>query len=299
MSWNSRRHVSHGTLHLPCAAAACSEPCRCYTVSGRRHIRNLALAALLLTACIAGAAEDRFSGVARSYLVKRDGYVLWAHDPQARQAPASLAKMMTALLVLERNALNDIVTVSRAASRETGSRIRLKAGDQLRVHDLLAATIVASANDACRALADHFGPIDFVARMNQRAAELRLDDTHFADPCGHDRSGQYSTAEDLARLGEQVMQHPEYERLAALRSLTIRTTDGRRRFWLSNTNALVGRYAGVIGVKTGTTWRAGNCLVAIAEKDGVRVLIVLLNARDRWPSAARLLDRAFGLQAQP
>ena len=253
---------------------------------------------MLLSSCLAQAAEDRFSGVAQSYLVKRDGYVLWAHEPQARHAPASLAKMMTALLVLERGALNDVVTVSRAASRETGSRIRLKAGDQVRVHDLLAATIVASANDACRALADHFGPIDFVARMNQRAAELRLDDTRFADPCGHDRPGQYSTAEDLARLGEQVMQHPEYERLAGLRSLTIRSTDGRRRFWLSNTNALIGRYTGVIGVKTGTTWRAGHCLVAIAEKDGVRVLIVLLNARDRWPSAARLLDRAFGLRAR-
>ena len=249
--------------------------------------------AVLFAALSAHAAEDAIPGVAQSYLVKRDGAVLWAHQAQARHAPASLAKMMTALLVLESGALNDVVTVSRAASRETGSRIRLRAGEQLRVHDLLAATIVASANDACRALADHFGPIDFVARMNQRAVELRLDDTHFADPCGHDRAGQYSTAEDLARLGEQVMQHPEYERLAGLRTLTVRTLDGRRRFWLSNTNALVGRYAGVIGVKTGTTWRAGNCLVAIAEKNGVRVLIVLLNARDRWLSATSLLDRAF------
>jgi D-alanyl-D-alanine carboxypeptidase (penicillin-binding protein 5/6) len=230
--------------------------------------------------------------------VKRDGRVLWAHAAHSRHAPASLAKMMTALLVLEQDAPNDVVTVSRAASRETGSRIRLKAGDQLRVHDLLAATIVASANDACRALADHFGPVDFVARMNLRAAELRLEDTHFADPCGHDRPGQYSTAEDLARLGEQVMQHAEYERLAGLRSLTIRSIDGRRRFWLGNTNALIGRYDGVIGVKTGTTWRAGNCLVALAEKDGVRVLVVLLNSRDRWPSAARLLDRAFQFGAR-
>ncbi len=242
--------------------------------------------------------EDRFAGVAQSYLVKRDGHVIWAHAPQARMAPASLAKMMTALIVLERGRLDEVVTVSRAASRETGSRIRLKAGEQLRVQDLLAATIVRSANDACRALADHVAAIDFVTRMNQRAAELKLEGTHFIDPCGHDHRGQYSTAEDLARLGEQVMQHPEYERLAGIRTMTIRTLDGRRRFWLSNTNALVGRYDGVIGVKTGTTWRAGNCLVAIAEKNGVRVLIVLLNARDRWFSAASLLDRAFELRLQ-
>jgi D-alanyl-D-alanine carboxypeptidase (penicillin-binding protein 5/6) len=262
-------------------------------------LKKAALAGLLLAgACLAHGAGDGLSGMAQSYLVKRDGRVLWAHDAQARHAPASLAKMMTALIALEQGEPNDVVTVSRAASRETGSRIRLRAGEQLRLQDLLAATIVASANDACRALADHFGPIDFVARMNQRAAELRLEDTHFVDPCGHDRPGQYSTAEDLARLGEQVMQHPEYERLAGLRSLSIRTLDGRHRFWLSNTNALIGRYEGVIGVKTGTTWRAGNCLVAIAEKDGVRVLIVLLNARHRWLSAESLLDRAFQFGAR-
>ena len=264
-------------------------------------IKNFLFFVLLAFASAAGAAEDRFLGVAQSYLVKRDGHVIWAHAPQARMAPASLAKMMTALIVLERGRLDEIVTVSRAASRETGSRIRLRAGEQLRAYELLAATIVQSANDACRALADHVGPVDFVLRMNQRAAELKLDDTHFVDPCGHDRPGQYSTAEDLARLGEQVMQHPEYERLAGIRTMSIRTLDGRRRFWLSNTNALVGRYDGVIGVKTGTTWRAGNCLVALAEKDGVRVLIVLLNARDRWFSAASLLDRAFeaGARAIP
>jgi D-alanyl-D-alanine carboxypeptidase (penicillin-binding protein 5/6) len=256
-------------------------------------IQKIALVWCLFAACVAHAADDRFADVAQSYLVKRDGRVLWAHAPQARRAPASLAKMMTALLVLERGNLEETVTVSRAASRETGSRIRLKAGDQLRVHDLLAATIIASANDACRALADHIGPTDFVVRMNQRAAELKLDDTHFIDPCGHDRHGQYSTAEDLARLAEQVMQHPEYERLAGIRTMTVRSLDGRRRFWLSNTNALVGRYDGVIGVKTGTTWRAGNCVVAVAEKNGIRVLVVLLAARDRWFSAASLLDRAF------
>jgi D-alanyl-D-alanine carboxypeptidase (penicillin-binding protein 5/6) len=261
-------------------------------------IQKFLFFSLLALACGASAAEDRFAGVAQSYLVKRDGRVLWAHAPQARMAPASLAKMMTALLVLERGRLDEVVTVSRAASRETGSRIHLKAGDQLRTQDLLAATIVASANDACRALADYLGATDFVLRMNERATQLKLSGTHFIDPCGHDRRGQYSTAEDLARLGEQVMQHAEYERLAGIRTMTVRTVDGRRQFWLSNTNALVGRYDGVIGVKTGTTWQAGNCVVAIAEKGGVRVLIVLLNARDRWFSAASILDRAFEAHLQ-
>ena len=232
--------------------------------------------------------------------MKRDGRVLWAGAPDARMAPASLTKMMTALLVLERGGLDEVVTVTRAASRETGSRIGLKPGDQLRVQDLLAATIVRSANDACRSLADHLGPTTagFVSKMNQRAAAMGLKNTHFVDPCGHDHPGQYSTALELARLGEQVVQHPEYVRLAGVPRMNIRTVDRRRSFWLSNTNALIGRYDGVIGIKTGSTWRAGHCLVALAERDHVQVMVVLLNAPNRWWNAVGLLDRAFDEQRQ-
>jgi D-alanyl-D-alanine carboxypeptidase (penicillin-binding protein 5/6) len=152
---------------------------------------------------------------------------------------------------------------------------------------------VRSANDACRALADHIGERAFVQTMNGRAALLGLANTRFADPCGHDRDGQYTSAADLARLAEQVMRHDEYLRLARLERATIRTLDGRRSFAFRNTNALLGRAAGVIGLKTGYTEGAGNCLVALAERDGVRVLAVLLNAPNRWWNAAGLLDRAF------
>lgn len=207
-------------------------------------------------------------------------------------APASLTKMMSALVTLESGRLDDVVTVSRAASRESGSRIGLKAGQQLRVRDLLAAMVVRSANDACRAIADHFG-VTFVTRMNQRSIAMGLRDTQFVDPCGHDKPGQYSTAADLAKLAEQVMQKPEFAQLARTEKLTIATTDGHRKFHLTTTNALLGRYDGAIGVKTGTTGRAGNCLVALAERNGVRVLIVLLNSRNRWWNAHGLLDRAF------
>jgi D-alanyl-D-alanine carboxypeptidase (penicillin-binding protein 5/6) len=162
------------------------------------------------------------------------------------------------------------------------------------MRDLLAATVVRSANDACRALAEHLGKSAsaFVAMMNARAAALGLADTHFVDPCGHDRSGQFSSAADLARLAEQVMQHSEYLRLARVAQMSIRA-EGGRTFALRNTNALIGRYAGAIGLKTGYTERAGHCLVALAEKDGVRVLVVLLNAPNRWWNAVGLLDRAF------
>jgi D-alanyl-D-alanine carboxypeptidase (penicillin-binding protein 5/6) len=232
--------------------------------------------------------------IASAYVVKRDGVLLWSGSADQRLAPASLAKLMTALIALERGALDEPVTVRRGVLQETGTRIGLKPGEKLRAGDLLAATVVRSANDACRVLAEHLGSTRdrFISRMNERAAALRLADTHFADPCGHDREGQYTTASDLARLAEEVMRHDEYMRLAGLQRLTIRTLDGRR-FELRSTNALIGRYPGAIGLKTGYTEGAGNCLVALVERDGVRVLMVLLNAPNRWWNAVGLLDRAF------
>lgn len=256
---------------------------------------RLALAVACLAAGTARAVEDPYPWIASAYLVKRDGVILWAGQEQARLAPASLAKLMTALLALERGKLDQPVTVGRGVLQATGTRIGLKPGEQLRAGDLLAATVVRSANDACRALAEHLGPSvrAFVVKMNQRAAALGLANTHFADPCGHDREGQYSSAADLARLAEEVMRHDEYLRLARLEKVSFKTLDGGRGFALRNTNALLGRYPGAIGLKTGHTEGAGNCLVALAERDGVRVLAVLLNAPNRWWNAAGLLDRAF------
>ena len=262
-----------------------------------RLARILVLAALLAAS---GAQADNRAGdpypwIAAAYVVKRDGAPLWAGSAERRLPPASLAKMMTALLAIEHGGLDASLAVGRGVLQETGTRIGLRPGDRLRAQDLLAATVVRSANDACRALSDHLGGTtrEFVRRMNERAAALGLANTRFADACGHDREGQYSSAADLARLAEQLMRHEEYLRLARLQRLTIRTLDGRRSFALRNTNALIGRYPGAIGLKTGYTEGAGNCLVALAERDGVRVLAVLLNAPNRWWNAVGLLDRAF------
>jgi D-alanyl-D-alanine carboxypeptidase (penicillin-binding protein 5/6) len=254
---------------------------------------RLALAVACLAAGAARAVDDPYPWIAGAYLVKRDGVVLWAGRPDARLAPASLAKMMTALIALERARLDEPVAIGKGVLQATGTRIGLKPGEKLTAGDLLAATVVRSANDACRALADHIGGRSFVPAMNARAASLGLANTHFADPCGHDRDGQYSSAADLARLAEEVMRHDEYLRLARLEKISIKTLDGGRAFALRNTNALLGRYPGAIGLKTGYTEGAGNCLVALAERDGVRVLAVLLNAPNRWWNAAGLLDRAF------
>ena len=253
--------------------------------------------ALLASAPRAEAARpgDPFGNVAAAYLVKVDGREVWARNPDRRLAPGSLTKMMTALLVLERADPGQVATVSREASRETGTRLGLEAGDRMPVIDLLAAALLGSANDACHALADHVAGSEkkFVALMNARAREMGLSGTRFANACGHDAPDLYSTARDLARLAEAAMGNPVFAKIAGIVRGGISTADGGKNFPLENKNELIGRYRGAKGVKTGFTGRAGKCLAAFAERDGKRVLLVLLDAPDRWWKAEEILDAAF------
>lgn len=256
----------------------------------------LILSFLLTSITAAGAAnDDPFPPVASSYILKIDGETVWAHHPERRLAPASLTKIMTALLVLEREPLDRVVTVSSGAAAESGTRIGLRRGNRMTVGDLLAASLIFSANDACRALADHVGGDRerFITLMNARAEKLGLKGTHFNDPCGHDQPRHYSTTHDLAILAETALGNRTFRDLVSRQQLQIRTVDGKRRFNLRNRNQLLGRYPGVAGVKTGFTPDAGGCLIALAEREGTRVLLVMLHTRNRWRDAAVMLDRAF------
>ena len=247
------------------------------------------------TAARVEAAGDPFGNVAAAYLVKVDGRELWARNPDRRLAPGSLTKMMTGLLVLEQSDPGQVATVSLEASRETGTRLGLEAGDRMPVIDLLGAALLGSANDACHALADHVAGSEkkFVVLMNARAREMGLSRTRFANACGHDAPGMYSTARDLARLAETAMGNPVFAKIAGIVGGGVSTADGGKKFSIENKNELIGRYRGALGVKTGFTGSAGKCLVALAERGGKRVLLVLLNAPDRWWKAEEILDAAF------
>ncbi|MEW6103813.1 MAG: D-alanyl-D-alanine carboxypeptidase family protein [bacterium] len=251
---------------------------------------------ILVFACGAKALEsDPFPKAAKSYLLQVNGTTLWAHKPDHPLPPASLTKIMTALLVLEKSRLDKVVSISHKACRETGIRLGLKRGDKMYVIDLLAATLLQSANDACYALAEHVtgGEKQFVALMNQRARELGLNNTHFTNACGHDQKGFYSTAYDLARLTDVALKNPTFAKLVSLVKGEVSTVDGKRSFIIENKNEIIGRYPGAIGVKTGFTKQAGKCLIALAEQDETRVLLVLLNSPDRWWTAVAMLDKAF------
>lgn len=259
-----------------------------------RFGRVLALIGLL---CCLGAAAGTlpFAVEAAAYLVQVDGKTRWDRASSRPLPPASLTKLMTALLVLEHYSPHDIVTVSTLAARETGTRLGLRAGERLQVQDLLAGGLLKSANDACLALAEHIGgnQTQFVQRMNQRAREWGLTATHFTNACGHDDAQHRASARDLAQLAHRAMAQPVFADLVARTSMTVQTVGGKRQFALDNSNALVGRYEGAVGVKTGYTPLAGKCVVALARRNGVTVLLVLLHGANRWWDASDMLDHAF------
>lgn len=260
------------------------------------------VAAVFFAAPALATAAPAKESFARAFVLEIDGVRRSEHAAERRLPPASLTKMMSGLLVIESGKADEAVRISRFAAAASGSRLRLKAGDRLLASDLLSAMLIASANDACRALAEWVAGSEarFVQRMNQRAETLGLSRTHFTNACGYDAPGHLSTANDLAMLARAAMAEPEYARRAGLAATRTSTIDGRKQFELSNHNHLIGRFAGAIGVKTGFTARAGKCLVALAERDGHQVLLVMLGAKNRWWDADAALD--YGLRradAQP
>lgn len=260
-----------------------------------RAAARLALAALLALASLpARALPDPFPAAAAAYLVIVDGAPRWAHAADTPRAPASLAKLMTALLVLQGGGLDDEIAVSRSAAAARGSRLGLREGERVAAHGLLAAMLVGSANDACLALAERGGGATaFVARMNAQAAALGLRATRFGDPCGFDSDQQRSTARDLARLAEHFMAQPQLAALARRPEVEVASANRARVWRVKNTNVLLEHFPGTIGVKTGQTRRAGHNLIVLAERDGRRALLVMLGARDRWWDAHAILARAL------
>ncbi len=258
--------------------------------------RCLTTAALCAAVCFpVHAATNVAPGVAAAYLVRVDGEPVWGDAADRRLPPASLTKLMTALLIVQDYTPDAVATVSARAAAATGSRLGLKTGERMRVGDLLGAALIGSANDACLALAEWSAgsEANFVERMNQRSVDLGLADTHFANACGFDAKGHYSTANDLARLADEAMRAAPIADLVARIELRLTDAGGQRNFHARNRNALIGRYRGAIGVKSGYTAKAGTCVIALAQRGEVRVLLVMLGGKNRWWDAHALLDRAF------
>jgi D-alanyl-D-alanine carboxypeptidase (penicillin-binding protein 5/6) len=207
----------------------------------------------------------------------RDGTVMFAKRPDAERAIASTTKLMTALLSLEEAKPGDVFTAPAYDAAPAESRINLREGERMTVHDLLEALLLESANDAAVTLAEGIsGSRDaFVADMNERAADLGLDDTSYANPIGLDDPANYSTARDLAALSLRLMRRPRFRRIVDMPAAELES--GARPRVVDNRNDLVARYPWVTGIKTGHTIQAGDVLVGSARgRDGAKVITVVL-----------------------
>lgn len=229
------------------------------------------------------------------------GQELFSKNPNQLRAPASLAKMMTELLTIEaldrgEVRLDEMVTVPAGVGAIGGSRVRLHAGEQLPFEELLRAMVISSANDAAWVVACHVAgsEAEFVRRMNERARELGMRNTHYANPHGldrNDRPGSLTTARDQSILARALLQHPMTLDIASTVCDTIRGGQVIR-----TTNRLLGTCEGVDGLKTGYTGKAGFCLVSTADRGGMRVISVLLGAssnRRRFTESAGLIASAY------
>ena len=267
-----------------------------------KKLRSFLLALLVLVSLAAPAAAEELAVDAQACLLmeKTTGEVLYAVNEHEQLEPASVTKIMTLLLVMEAidsGSLHydDMVTASAYACSMGGSQIWLKENEQMTVGEMLKAVCVASANDASVALAEHIaGSAEaFVEKMNQRAAELGMEDTHFVNPTGLPAEGHVTSAYDIALMSrELILHHPDIRRFTTIWMDTLR--DGE--FGLSNTNKLIRYYEGATGLKTGSTDSALYCLSATAEREGMELIAVILKSptsTQRFESAKVLLNYGF------
>jgi len=227
------------------------------------------------------------------------GTVLYEQNADEKLPIASVTKIMTMLLIMERIdsgtlSFDDMVTVSENAMSYGGSTMFLEAGETLSVHDMMKGIAVASANDGCVAMAEHIAGSEeaFVELMNKRAGELGMTNTVFLNSNGLDQEGQYSSARDVAIMSRELIKHEKVFDYTKIWTDSLR--DGK--FELANTNRLVRFYSGATGLKTGSTSQAGCCLSATAQRDGMSLVAVVLgapNTKTRFSSATTLLNHGF------
>lgn len=235
------------------------------------------------------------------------GTVLYEKDADTARPPASVTKVMTMLLIFDALAegkiqLEDKVTTSEYASSMGGSQVFLETGEKQTVETLLKCISIASANDACVAMAEYISgnEEEFVRQMNLRAEGLGMKHTHFVNCNGLDAEGHETSARDIALISrELLLKYPEIHNYCTiwLENITHTTSKGSSEFGLTNTNKLIRQYEYATGLKTGSTGKAKFCVSATAEKNGVSLIAVIMGAEDskaRFKDAVTLLNYGFG-----
>lgn len=257
---------------------------------------------MLFSACIfAGAENAALELTAEGALLMEmsTGEILFQKNETKRLAPASVTKVMTMLLIMEaiedgKLSYDTVITVSAHAESMGGSNVYLEEGEQMTVHEMLKCIAVSSANDAAVAMGEAISGSEeaFVQKMNERAKELGMENTHFVNCTGLDAEGHYSCAKDIALMSRALLSFSKIKEYTTIWMDTIRNGE----FGLSNTNKLVRFYRGTTGLKTGSTDDAKFCISASAERDGTEFIAVVMKAPtsdDRFSDAKKMLNYAF------
>lgn len=226
-------------------------------------------------------------------MIQETGEIIYEYNGDVKSSMASTTKIMTALIAVECCNLSDEAVVSDFASRQEGSSAYLGAGDRIPVKELLYGLMLNSGNDAAVVIAEHVsGSVEaFAYKMTERAKELGAVNTCFKNPNGLDEEGHFTTAEDLAIISREAMKNEVFREIV---STTVHKTDySAGTLYFTNHNKLLKMYEGCTGIKTGYTKKTGRCLVSSAEKDGVELICVTLDASDDWNDHKKLLDYGF------
>lgn len=254
-------------------------------------------------ACLVWAAAEtppEINGTAAVVIEQTSGKVLYNKSMNEKRYPASTTKVMTALLALENLKLDEKITLPQDFVNVGEASLGLLPGAKQTVEELLMALMLRSANDAGQAIAIGVSGSEeaFVELMNQRAAELGLTGTHFMNPHGLHNDEHYTTAYDLAMIARVAMDNEDFRRIVKTSQFTVKRLNGGEDFEVYNRNSLLDQYQFADGIKNGYTRQAGNCLVGSATRDGMQLIVVVMNSNDVYTDSQKLLEWGFANYSQ-
>ena len=227
----------------------------------------------------------------------KTGRLYFEKNPLKQRPPASLTKIMTAIIALENSSPGDVVTISKnAASVYEGQTIILRNGDKITLDNLLKAALIYSANNSTVAIAEHVAGSEkyFLEMMNEKARLIGAVNTHFTNTNGYTHPNHYSTACDLALITRYALNNPAFRKYVRSKEANVKWIEPKKSEKINSTNRLLGgSYPGIEGVKTGSTSAAGNCLIVLANRDGRSLITVVLDCYDRYQDTMAVLDYGF------
>lgn len=222
----------------------------------------------------------------------RNNKILISKDENQVLSPASLTKVMTAILAIESGKLNSVVKITPAMKKVDPTISNFRVGEKFYLRDLVHAALIRSSNDAAMAIAIYLGKgskQNFVSQMNKKAKRLGMRNTKFSNPCGFDIGYHKSSARDLLKLTEYAIRSKTFNSIVQKRKYTFKAINTKRKYSVLTSNKLMMEERNVVGVKTGFTNMAGACLIARAKKGKKDVLMVMLNANNRWENAKAIV----------